>query len=263
MTPVLSCSDLAVRHGSVEALRAIGLELHAGEMLGLLGPNGAGKSTLARALAGLQELAQGEVRLGDAPLATLSRREAAKRIAYLPQEVPADLPFTAAEVALMGRTPHLGALGLDGPADRERVASALAEVDASALADRRLGALSGGERRRILMARVLVQEAPIWILDEPTAHLDLAHQHLVLRLARAHADRGGAVICVLHDLAQASSVCDRVAVIHGGRLDAIGPPAECLRPALLAQVFAVPFLQAVHPVSGEPLLVPELRFRRN
>ena len=259
--PALSARGVSVRLGADLALRQIDLDVARGTFVALLGPNGAGKSTLARAFAGLVATEAGELCLGSSPLRGLARREIARRVAFLAQEPPADLAFTAAEVALMGRTPHLGPLGLDGPDDRARAAAALARVDAAHLADRSLQALSGGERRRVHLARVLVQQAPIWILDEPTAHLDLAHQQLVLRLARAHVDAGGTVVCVLHDLVQALEVCDRAAVLRAGRVVAQGAPAEVITPGLLADVFGVPFVAGTHPGTGEPLLLPALRLR--
>lgn len=260
----LRAAAVSLQHpGGVEALRAVDLDVAKGTFVGLVGPNGAGKSTLARIFAGLAAPTAGQVELQGRPLSSLGRRAVARQVAFLAQEPPPDLAFTAAEVALMGRTPHLGALGLEGEGDRARAAAALARVEAGALADRPMQALSGGERRRIHLARVLVQEAPIWILDEPTAHLDLAHQELVLRLARTHVDAGGTVICVLHDLGQAAEICDRVAVLQHGALVAEGSPADVLTPALLADVFGVSFVSATHPETGAALLLPSLRLRRN
>lgn len=250
--PLVEVRDLRVAFDSGrEVLRGVDLELRGGEVLGLVGPNGAGKSTLSRAMAGLLAPSGGEVRLDGAAIGSYRRRELARRIAYLSQEAPADLSFTAAEVVLMGRSPHLGALGLDGAADREAAWEALAEVGATSFADRPMHALSGGERRRVFLARILAQRAPVWILDEPTTHLDLAHQHLVMRLARAHAARGRSALCVLHDITQAHACCDRVAVIEAGRVRAAGPPEEVLRPALLREVFGVRFVEVAHPETGK------------
>lgn len=256
--PALAAEGLRVTlPGGVEALRGVSLEVRPGELVAVLGPNGAGKSTLARALAGLLAPTAGCARIAGDPAHRLSRREAARRVAYLPQETPADLPYTAAEVALMGRAPHLGRFGLDGPDDRARAAAALAAVRAEALADRPVGALSGGERRRVLLARLLAQDAPAWILDEPTAHLDLAHQALVLDLARRRAREGHAVLAVLHEL-WAAAACDRLVLLRAGAVVATGTPADLLRADLLEETFGVRFAAAENPITGGTVLVPAL-----
>jgi iron complex transport system ATP-binding protein len=254
--PALAAEALRVTlPGGVEALRGVSLEVRPGEVVAVLGPNGAGKSTLARALAGLIAPAAGHARLGGDEAHRLPRREAARRVAYLPQETPADLPYTAAEVALMGRAPHLGRFGLDGPEDRAAAAAALAAVRAEGLADRPLGALSGGERRRVLLARLLAQDAPAWILDEPTAHLDLAHQVLILDLARRRARAGHAVLAVLHEL-WAAETCDRLVLLRAGEVVAAGTPRELLAPDLLEATFGVRFTTATNPLTGGSVLVP-------
>jgi len=252
----IEARGVRVSFGAREVVRGVDLELRRGEVLGLVGPNGAGKSTLAKAMAGLLEPTHGDVRIDGAPARSSSRRELARRIAWLSQDAPADLAFTAAEVVLFGRSPHLGALGLDGPADRQAAWQALRDAGAGAFADRRMSELSGGERRRVFLARILAQGAATWILDEPTTHLDLAHQQLALRLARAHAARGGSALCVLHDITQAQAACDRVAVLEAGALRAVGSPAEVLRPELLQEIFGVRFVEVTHPETGRPVIVP-------
>jgi len=260
--PMIEVDSLRVElSGAGEILHGVGLSLDSGEVLGLLGPNGAGKSTLARAISGLIPARAGSIRIAGDELRSLPRSEVARRIAYLSQEMPQDLPFTAAEVVLMGRSPHLGPLGLDGPADRARASAALEKVEAAQLANRPLDALSGGERRRVLLARLLAQDAPIWVLDEPTAHLDLAHQHLALRLAREHADRGGVVVCVLHDLTHAAELCDRILILERGDVVAAGPPEAVLTADLLSRVFRVPFVGLRHPESGATTLHPLPKLR--
>lgn len=262
-TPGLVSQGISLVRGEVQALRAVDLEVPAGSFVAVVGPNGAGKSSLARVLAGLEAPTEGRVLLDGSPLDSIRRRDLARQIAFLAQDPPSDPGFTAAEVALLGRAPHLGALGLDGASDRELAARALARVGASNLADRAMQALSGGERRRIHLARILAQQAPIWILDEPTAHLDLAYQELALRLARDHVDAGGTVVCVLHDLAQAGAVADRVALLHEGRLVAAGAPEQVLTPDRLEPVFGVRFSQGVDPATGASLPLPDLRLRRS
>ncbi len=255
--PALEAEALTVSlaKGAPPALAAVDLAVRPGRLTGVLGRNGAGKSTLARALAGLVAPTSGHARIGGAEASRLPRREAARRVAYLPQETPADLPFTAAEAVLLGRAPHLGALGLDSASDRALARDALARVDALPFADRPLAELSGGERRRVLLARVLVQEAPAWILDEPTAHLDLAHQALVAALCRERAVTGGAVLSVLHELG-AAAACDELVVLDAGRVAARGAPEAVLRPEVLGPILGVPLVAAAHPETGRPLLVP-------
>lgn len=245
------------REGGIPVLQGIDLEVREGEIVGILGKNGAGKSTLLRVLAGLLSPKRGRVLLDGRELASLGRKEIARHLAFLSQEIPADLPFTAREVALMGRSPHLGGMGLDGPEDRRIAEESLRATQTSELADRPFSRLSGGERQRVWIARALAQRAPIWLFDEPTAHLDLAQQRLVLELLRRHAARGGSVVAVLHDLSQAARVCDRVLVLEGGRPFALGAPRDVLTPAGLEAVFGLRFAWARAGASGDPLPLPD------
>src|SRR5690606_26672821 len=225
------------------------------ELLGLARPSGAGEGGPPGVLAGLLPPGRGRGRLDGTPLGGPSRKEVARRVAFLPQEVPADLPFTALEVALMGRSPHLGELGLDGPEDRRIAEESLRATESLHLADRPFFALSGGERQRVWLARALAQRAPVWLWDEPTSHLDLAHQRLVLRLLRRHAQLGGAAAVVLHDLSQAAWVCDRLLLVDGGRAVAVGSPGELLSPARLQEVFGLRF--AWGRAGDRPLPYPD------
>src|SRR5207248_70982 len=168
----------------------------------------------------------GEVLLQGTPLSRLSRRERARQVAFLPQQQPADLGFTAREVALMGRAPHLGLWSLEGPRDLERAAAALAEADAADLADRPVAQLSGGERQRVFLARAFAQDAALLLLDEPTVALDLAHQVLLVNALRRHARDRGAALLVLHDIALAGAACDRLVLMLAGRVAADGTPAD-------------------------------------
>lgn len=253
--PLLVAEALGLRLRRETLLEDVDLRVEAGEVVGILGPNGAGKSTLLRALAGLQPPTSGKVFLGGAELRKLDRRAVARRLAYLPQEIPYELPQSAIEVVLMGRSPHLGPLGLDGPKDRATAWNALEQVDAAKLAYRSFANLSGGERQRVLLARILAQEAPLWLLDEATSHLDLVYQDLVMGLARSRAESGGAAVCVLHDITQAALRCDRVAILGKGKLLATGSPSEVLTPERLQTYFGVPFTWATLG-DGTRLLVP-------
>jgi iron complex transport system ATP-binding protein len=183
-------------------------------------------------------------------------------VAFLPQQQPADLAFTAREVALMGRAPHLGLWSLEGPRDRERAESALGEADALALADRPVAQLSGGERQRVFLARAFAQDAALLVLDEPTASLDLSHQVLLVNTLRRRARENGGALLVLHDLALAGAACDRLVLMLAGRVHAQGTPAEVLRPEVLTSAYGTQ-VDVVHdPATGQPLVAPRVDHSR-
>ena len=241
-----------------EVLRGVSLSIAAGEVLGLVGPNAAGKSTLARIGCGLFSPRTGEVLLCGDPLPSLSRRERARRVAFLSQHQPADLPFTGLEVALMGRAPHLGLWALEGEGDHARAEAALAEMDALALAARPVSQLSGGERQRVFLARTFAQEARLLILDEPTVSLDLHHQVLLVNAIRRRAREGGAALLVLHDLAIAGLACDRLALLVEGRIEALGTPAQVLRPDILGKAYGTQVDVVYDPATGAPLVTARI-----
>jgi iron complex transport system ATP-binding protein len=188
-------------------------------------------------------------------VATLAPRELARAVAATLQEEPVDFPFTVAETVLLGRTPHLGPLGLEGPADLAAADRALAAVGAQDLAGRPIHALSGGELRRVLLARALAQEADALVLDEPTAAVDLHHQLALFERLRAEADRGRAVLVVVHDLNLAAAYCDRLLVLAAGEVVGEGPPAEVLTEALVERVFRVRAYVTRNERTGTPLVI--------
>ncbi|MEV3990918.1 heme ABC transporter ATP-binding protein [Streptomyces sp. NPDC049837] len=243
-----------VRLGARDVLDGVDAGVRAGEVLALVGPNGAGKSSLLGALAGDLVCAAGEVRIGGRAVGEWGAAELALRRAVLPQAATLAFPFPVAEVVRMGRAPWAGT-GCEEQ-DEEAVAGAMAATEVGALAGRPFPALSGGERARVALARVLAQRAPLLLLDEPTAALDLRHQELVLRLCRERAAAGDAVVVVLHDLGLAAAYADRVAVLDGGRIVADGPPGEVLRGELLSAVYRQPVEVLPHPRGGAPLVVP-------
>ena len=256
---MLALEAVRYRHGSGrEAVCGVSLRVDPGEVVGLIGPNAAGKSTLARIAVGLLRPAEGSVRLEGEDAFALPRRERARRVAFLSQDEPADLAFTAREVALMGRAPHLGLWALEAPGDRARAESALAEADALDLAERPVSQLSGGERQRVFLARAFAQDAALLVLDEPTAALDLAHQVLLVNAVRRRAREGRGVLLVLHDLALAGAACDRLVLLRAGRLLAEGPVRDVLRPELLGETYGTQVDVIPHPATGQPLVAPRI-----
>ncbi len=234
--------DLVVRLGDREVLGGIDLEVRPGEFLLVAGPNGAGKTTLLRALAGVLAPAGGEVRLLGAPAVELPRREAARRVAYLPQEDVAEQGLLVREVVALGRWHRLGVLGAPGTEDREALERALVATDTAHLADRRLGELSGGERRRVLVARALAQEAPLLVLDEPTTGLDAGHACELVALLAGLASRGRGVVVSLHDLFLAGRGPDRAVLLDGGRVTAEGDPLHVLTGEAARRAFGIPLV---------------------
>nr|WP_228473544.1 heme ABC transporter ATP-binding protein [Streptomyces calidiresistens] len=243
-----------VRRGDRAVLVDASLRVVAGEVVVLVGPNGAGKSTLLSVLAADTPADTGQVLLGGRPAAGWRARELALRRSVLPQSATLSFPFTVAEVVRMGRAPWAGTPA--GDRDDAVVAAAMAATEVSAFAGRSFAELSGGERARVALARVLAQRAPLMLLDEPTAALDLRHQELVLRLCRQRAAAGEAVVVVLHDLALAAAYADRVVVLHEGRIVADGPPGEVLTGKLIGEVYRQPVDVLRHPDTGAPLVVP-------
>ncbi|MFC5724029.1 heme ABC transporter ATP-binding protein [Streptomyces gamaensis] len=253
-TVLAEARALRVRVGGRDVLDGVDLAVAAGEVLALVGPNGAGKSTLLAALACDLPAGSGEVRIDGAPAGGWTAGELALRRAVLPQSAELSFPFPVEDVVRMGRAPWAGTAAEDE--DGEAVRAAMAAAEVTGFAGRAFGALSGGERARVALARVLAQRTPLLLLDEPTAALDLRHQELVLRICRERAAAGDAVVVVLHDLGLAGAYADRVAVLHEGRIAADGPPAEIFAPELLGRVYMQPVDVIAHPHSGAPLVVP-------
>ncbi|MFF8604963.1 heme ABC transporter ATP-binding protein [Streptomyces sp. NPDC015346] len=251
---VAEARELHVGLGGREVLAGVDAAVRAGEVLALVGPNGAGKSTLLAALAADLTPSGGHVRICGRTAAGWSAPELALRRAVLPQSAALSFPFPVAEVVRMGRAPWAGTEREEE--DEAAVAEAMAATEVAEFATRPFSALSGGERARVALARVLAQRTPLLLLDEPTAALDLRHQELVLRLCRERAAAGVAVVVVLHDLGLAAAHADRVAVLHEGRIAADGPPAEVFGEDLLSRVYRQPVEVLPHPRTGAPLVVP-------
>jgi iron complex transport system ATP-binding protein len=254
---MLSLADVSFAYGPRRVLERVSLTLARGEIVCLVGANGAGKSTLLRLAAGLVAPASGRVTLGDADPRRLPRPLLARRLAFLPQEYHIVFPFTVAEVVLMGRYPHRGAWALESRADLELAKEAMRRCDVAALAERRFDALSGGERRRALLAQAFCQAAEVIILDEPTASLDPAHALAVFRVLREEqAARGAAALLATHDLNLAGRFADRIVLLDGGTIVADGAPTDVLRGVATRRAFGVALHVGALP-DGTPFVVPE------
>ncbi|MBA4264471.1 MAG: ABC transporter ATP-binding protein [Comamonadaceae bacterium] len=219
-------------------LDGVSFQVAPGELVGLIGPNGAGKSTLLRCVLGLQRLQAGCIQVDGQDLSTFSRRALARAMAYVPQHSGSALALRVIDMVALGRSPHQGL----HPATHERavVFDAIERLQLQPLALRPFGELSGGQRQRVLLARALAQQGRLLLLDEPTSDLDLRHQIAALGAVRqvAH-ERGTAALIAIHDLALAGRYCDRLVLLHGGRVHAQGPWQLVLTPAHLAQVYGV------------------------
>jgi iron complex transport system ATP-binding protein len=228
----LELASATVRYGARTALDRVDLTVPAGERVALIGPNGSGKTTLLRALAGILRPDAGTAR----PAAGLTQRELALRVAFLPQEEHWEFPFPVEDVVACGRYAHAPGLFKEAVEDYAAVDTALAAVGLAPLRTRPITELSGGERRRVVLARALAQRAPALLLDEPTTALDLEHRHAVLTVL---AGFSGTVVLATHDLDAAAAACERVVVLDAGRVVADGTPQAIITEALLKDVFHV------------------------
>jgi iron complex transport system ATP-binding protein len=252
-------TEVAVEHLNVTlagraVLHDVSLSLSSGHLVALVGPNGAGKTTLLRALAGLVP-SSGAILVGGEALSSLSLRERAKRFAYLPQGHIVHWPLPARDIVALGRYPH----GASDPArltqrDAEAVARAMQAADVVDFAERRATELSGGERSRVALARVLAVEAPVILADEPTSSLDPRHQLDVMKTLRKAADADVLVIVVTHDLALAARFADIVLVLSEGRLVSQGAASEALSEEIMAEVFRVSAYRGQY--QRETVIVP-------
>lgn len=232
----LSAHGVSFSAGSFPILHDVHCAAAPGQMVGVLGPNGSGKSTLLRVLTGLARPGSGSVTLDGADLRGLSRKQVARRVAFVQQEVATDQNPTVRDVIELGRVPYRSVFGGPGTDDDEVVARAAEKTSLTGRLDQRYATLSGGERQRVQIARALAQEPEILVLDEPTNHLDLRYQFALLRLVRS---LGATVVAALHDMNLAAQFCDQLVVVDSGRVRATGTPAEVLRPELIGEVFGV------------------------
>lgn len=252
---VLSARQVGYAVNGKHLVEAVDLEVNRGEIVVLVGPNGAGKSTLLRLMSGDLQPTTGEVSIGDRRLSDYRLSELALLRAVMPQQSLLQFAFTAQDVVMMGRSPR-HRRHHDGDRDDEIVEAAMQRSETIHLAERIYPTLSGGEQGRVTLARVLAQETPILLLDEPTAALDIRHQQLVMDVARRLASEGAAILAVLHDLNLAAMYANRIALLSRGRMMACGDPWSVLTESTLSSVFDYPVSVTAHPRSDCPLVLP-------
>ncbi|HUV28773.1 MAG TPA: ABC transporter ATP-binding protein [Anaerolineales bacterium] len=253
---MLRIRSISVSYGEIEILHELSLDVNTGEVVSLIGPNGAGKTTMMRAISGVIPVKSGSVHVDDEDLSVTPIAERARLLAVVPQARKLPPEYTVQQSVLMGRTPYLGWLGNPSPGDIEKVQWAIDRTRLSELANRRVDELSGGEQQLVLVARALAQDAPVMLLDEPTAHLDLRHQTTILDLVHNLArERGLAVLMSLHDLNLVSIFSDRIALLDDGNILAVGKPKEVINQQYLSKVYQVPLDIIPHPHRDIPIVL--------
>lgn len=252
--PRVRATDVGVTIEGTSILRSVSLDIRPGEILALVGPNGAGKSTLLGVLSGDTKPTTGAVTFDGVDVHSMKFLELARKRAVLTQENAVSFPFRVHEVVEMGRSPW--GRTPDYENDRSAVVDALKTTDVLHLAQRRYTSLSGGEKARVSLARVLAQHTDTVFLDEPTAALDLRHQEDVMHTARVLTREGKAVVVVLHDLSLAGAYADRIALLAAGELSVVGSPAEVLTAQLVEQAYGLRVQIMSQPETGRPIVLP-------
>ena len=237
-------------------LKDISFSLSKGEIVSIIGPNGSGKSTLLKLIAGIEEPQAGTIHINKRPVHSINRRNLAQVLGYLPQNIESDFDYSAEEVVALGRFPHLKGIGFLSQEDYQVVARCLEATDILHLRDRSLSTLSGGEKKRVLLASVLAQEPEILLLDEPTASLDIHHQIRFYSLLRRLAAEGLGIMVVTHDINLASVFSSRLLVLKEGRIVTEGIPQEVIKEGVMESVYGNSLCIAKHPQGGIPLVFP-------
>lgn len=240
MSPTaLAAESISIGYAETNVLAETTIEIPRGKCVALLGRNGAGKSTLLRALAGIQPPRAGRITYQGRDIATLGPTARGRRIAYLPQQVSPEIPFTVFEIVLMGRYPHRGLSMFSSGEDRQVVRRVLERTRLQPLADKKCTELSGGEFHRVLVASILAQEAPVMLLDEPTASLDLEHRSSIMKMIGEDEEEDRTVVVATHDLNLASAHCSWVVALMGDGRVRTGPAREVLTESFVAELFGV------------------------
>ncbi|HEX7319117.1 MAG TPA: ABC transporter ATP-binding protein [bacterium] len=251
----VSAQHLSYSYRTQDAVREVSLSMMPGEFLGVIGPNGAGKSTLLRIIAGILPGYRGELSIFGLDMRGLMPRQRARYLGFVAPETHFGLNFRVLDVVAMGRYPYLGPFQPLGAGDQEAILQAVASAELEELKQRLIQTLSSGERQRAVIARALAQSAKILLLDEPTSHLDLYHQHSIMELLRALNAGGISVIIVNHDLNIASQYCDRLVLMHEGRIYKEGTPREIITEDVIQKVYNIRCVVVNHPEKKVPQVI--------
>jgi len=252
----IEMQNVCLGYGRKVVLEDINFQVMPGEMVGLIGPNGCGKSTIIRALSRIITPHSGKILVDGKDVVRIPRRDLALLLGVVPQMPLLPSVFTAFEVVLMGRNPHLGLFQYEGPRELAITWRAMERTATHSLAERRVSELSGGEIQCLLMARVLAQETKAILLDEPTANLDIGRQIEILDLIKNLCQENNlAVLAALHDLNLASQYCDRLVLINNGRVHAEGTPREVIVPRNIKEVYGAEHCVYTHPINGLPTVL--------
>ena len=250
---MIELNNVSLGYDHRAILHDVNMMAKPGQILGLVGPNGSGKSTLIKGIARVVELFSGHISIGGRDLETIKRDELARFVATVPQDPALPAAFTAFEVVLMGRTPHLGLLRYEGGRDLAIAWQAMEATHTESFAERRVSELSGGERQRLVIARALTQQPKAMLLDEPTANLDINHQVEILNLVRALCrEQSLTVIIALHDLNLAAQYCDWMVMLNAGKVHAEGTPLQILTATNIKQVYGADVCVYPHPINKLP-----------
>jgi len=250
---MIELKDVSLGYGQRAVVNNIHLKAVPGEMLGLIGPNASGKSTLIKGITRVIDLFSGHVLIDGRDIKTIKRDELARLVATVPQNPVLPEAFTAFEVVLMGRTPHLGFLRYEGEMDMAIAWQAMRATHTQFFAERRIGELSGGERQRLIIARALTQQPRVILLDEPTAHLDINHQVEILNLVKSLClEQNLTVIAALHDLNLAAQYCNRLVMLNGGQIHAEGIPQDVLTVENIKGAYGAEVCVYPHPINKLP-----------
>lgn len=260
----LEMRNVTLGYGHKVVVKDITFQTMPGEMVGLVGPNGCGKSTIIKALSRVVTPYSGRVLINGRDISQIPRRELSLLIGVVPQIPLLPSAFTAFEIVLMGRNPHLGLFQYEGPRDMDIAWQAMEQTSTQCLAERRISELSGGEIQCVVIARALTQETQAILLDEPTANLDISRQIEILDLVKGLCQENKlAVVAALHDLNLAAHYCDRLLLINGGRIHAEGTPTEVINTQNLEQVYGHGSYVYTHPLSGLPAVLPRVGNSKN